>query len=79
MNMKGDGPSIEMGRKVRAVLSTFLAAAVLAATGCGARTGRSSKAAATPTKAGAVTTTDYTLRGTVRSVAPESGRVLIAH
>ncbi len=32
-----------------------------------------------PSPVGPVTTTDYTLKGVVRSVAPETGRVLIAH
>lgn len=77
--MKGDSPSIEMGQNVRTISAVLLAASILAAPGCGVRTGRSSKAETPSTKAGAVTTTDYTLRGTVRSVSPETGRVMIAH
>lgn len=77
--MKDESPSIRRGPDVRAIVAALLAGLILAAPGCGVRTGRSSKAGAPSTKAGAVTTTDYTLKGIVRSVAPESGRVLIAH
>ena len=82
-------------RWARKIIGPLLAAATLAAWGCGGGARGPSGEAATATKArtdaatsptnrtpappDAVTTTDYALRGVVRSVAPESGRVMISH
>ena len=59
-----------------AALGLLIGVAIAAASGCGgtARPPRGSAATAD-----AVTTVDYTLKGVVLSVAPESGRVLIRH
>lgn len=64
----------------RPMIGVLCAAAVLALPGCGGK-GRPSKTAVLPPNAspGKVTTTDYTLRGIVRGVSPETGRVMIHH
>jgi protein SCO1/2 len=79
----------------RRIIRTILALAFVAGSGCGEGATGHSGAAASPEKpadgaevgegqtapstAGAATTQDYALKGIVRSVAPESGRVVIRH
>ena len=93
--MRSGRRSLTRLRRARKIIGPLLAAATLAAWGCGGGTRRPSGKPATATKAGndaasappnrtpappgAVESTDYTLRGVVRSVAPESGRVMISH
>jgi protein SCO1 len=95
MKTMGDSRSTRGPRHNRRVIRPLLAMAILAVVGCGegarepsravapqekAELGAESGAGKTPpSPSGAVTTEDYTLKGVVRSVAPESGRVMIRH
>jgi protein SCO1/2 len=90
-----DRPSMRDRRHLHRLVRTMLVVAILACAGCGggsrtptAAVGPPSKAGSgaesgeggtRPVRTGAVATVDYTLKGVVRSVAPESGRVLIHH
>jgi protein SCO1/2 len=76
-------PGMQPGHPGQLVLWVGIAASGLVAPGCGGMSGPESAAA--PARPPALerrrtaTVTDYPLRGVVRSVAPESGRVLIRH
>ncbi len=78
------------GLRGRAFLVLMIGGAVLAWPGCGGRDPRPAVDAVRPANAdrggrqqppatGAVTTADYMLKGVVRAVSPETGRVLIRH
>jgi protein SCO1/2 len=91
----GDSPSMTGWRPGRRIGRPILVVALLAGGGCGGGSRAPSEAPAPAPKAGfgtevgegrtppgtsgVVTTVDYPLRGVVRSVAPESGRVMIRH
>jgi protein SCO1/2 len=79
MSTIGDRRSTGASRRTRRAIGPLLVVAALAQAGCGGAPGGLPAAKRTPPLAGAVETTDYPLKGVVRKVDPEGGRVLIRH